>query len=88
MSELHPISGCGNTARKADVIFIHGLGGDAFATWRYGKDDSASWPHWLGKEFADVAVWSLDYPASPSKWLRVLGWFSRRCREKSYTMAL
>jgi hypothetical protein len=30
MSQLHEISGCGNSARKADVIFIHGLGGDAF----------------------------------------------------------
>jgi pimeloyl-ACP methyl ester carboxylesterase len=88
MSELHIISGCGNGERKADVLFIHGLGGDSFATWRHGKDDSTSWPHWLGKEFPDVGVWSLGYPASPSKWLRVRGWFSRRLREKGYTMSL
>ena len=87
MSELHPI-GCEKAQRTADVVFIHGLGGDAFTTWRHGQDDSSSWPHWLAQEFPQVQVWSLGYAASPSKWLRVPGWFSRRWREKSYTLAL
>lgn len=73
MSRLHQISGCDNAERKADVVFLHGLGGNAFATWRHGKDDSTSWPHWLGREFPDVGVWSLGYPASPTRWTRFLG---------------
>jgi tetratricopeptide (TPR) repeat protein/pimeloyl-ACP methyl ester carboxylesterase len=67
MSELIQISGCENYTRKADVVFVHGLGGDAHATWRYGKDNTTSWPHWLGEEFQEIGVWTLDYEASPTK---------------------
>ncbi len=49
MSVLHPISGCEQAERKADVEFVHGLGDDAFETWRHGEDDRTSWPHWLGQ---------------------------------------
>jgi len=56
LSRLHPISGCDDAARQADVVFVHGLGGDAFGTWRHGKDESTSWPHWLGPERALEAL--------------------------------
>ena len=80
MSPLIPISGCENTSRRADVIFVHGLGGDASETWRHGEDDSTSWPHWLGGDFPEIGVWSLSYAASPMKrlWLkRLLGFNSK-----------
>ena len=70
------------------MVFVHGLGGDAFATWRHGEDDSTSWPHWLGQEFPEVGVWSLGYAAAPTKWTRPLGWFSGRSRDAGYSMAL
>ena len=88
MSNLHPISGCENADRKADVIFVHGLGGDAFGTWRHGTDDSTSWPHWLGREFPEVGVWSLGYPASPTRWARLFRRFSKRQRDAGYSMSL
>src|SRR5882672_11013521 len=87
MSELHKISGCTDALRKADVLFIHGLGGDAFATWRSGEDKSTSWPHWLGEEFSDVGVWSLGYAASPTKFARWWHWFGGS-RDSGYSMAL
>jgi len=66
MAKLHRISeACDNPQRKADVVFIHGLGGDAFATWRHGEGDDTSWPHWLAAEFPDLGVWSLGYTAKP-----------------------
>jgi len=67
------------------VIFVHGLGGDYAATWRY--DQNSSWPHWLADEFPEVGVWSLEYAASPSRWGCILGFFSGD-RDAGYSMAL
>jgi tetratricopeptide (TPR) repeat protein len=85
---LHQISGCDISARKADVVFIHGLGGDPFTTWRYGKDESTSWPHWMGKEFPEAGIWSLGYAASPSRWMRLLPLIGRGSRDSGHSVAL
>ncbi len=62
------IYGCEST-RAADVVFVHGLGGDPLRTWRYGDDESTSWLHQFGPECKrEIAVWSLGYPASPTRW--------------------
>jgi tetratricopeptide (TPR) repeat protein len=88
VSRLHQISGCEQADRKADVVFIHGLGGDAFTTWRHAEDESTSWPHWLGEEFPEVGVWSLGYAASPTKWSRMRALLSSGQRDAGYGMAL
>jgi tetratricopeptide (TPR) repeat protein/pimeloyl-ACP methyl ester carboxylesterase len=88
MSQLIAISGCDNSTRKADVVFVHGLGGDAHGTWRNGVDDSTSWPHWLGEEFPEIGVWSLDYAASPTKWARIKRVFGFGSRDSGHSMAL
>src|SRR5687767_13609759 len=67
---------------------MHGLGGDAFTTWCNGNDQSISWPHWLGKEFPEVGIWSLGYAASPSGWTRLLRLIGRGSRDSGYSMAL
>ncbi|WP_054969877.1 hypothetical protein [Alicyclobacillus ferrooxydans] len=70
------------------MIFVHGLGGDPFATWRQGNNSESFWPKWLGDEFSDVGVWSLGYAASATKWGRVLGMFCTKQRDSGYSMSL
>jgi hypothetical protein len=70
-AQLHPISthpsGEVAATRELDVVFVHGLGGDPFGTWRYGEDESTSWPHWLAEEYGErIGVWSFGYPTSKS----------------------
>lgn len=88
MSVLHKISTSAGGNRVADVLFLHGLGGDAFSTWRCGKDQSTSWPHWLAEEFPDVGIWSLGYAASPTKRARGLRKWISGDRDAGHAMPL
>ena len=47
MDGLQKISGCDDADRVADVIFVHGLDGDARATWHPKDRPDAFWPAWL-----------------------------------------
>lgn len=84
LSQLHPITGTENRERKADLIFVHGLGGDAFDTW---SNKESFWPEWIGSEFPEVGVWTLAYAASPTKWLRILGRL-KKSRDAGHAMSL
>ena len=67
-SILHPIAKLDNA--KADVIFVHGLGGDPIATWQPKENNPAdSWPNWLASADETIGVYSLQYEAQPSAWL-------------------
>ena len=65
---LFQISGCSNEDREADVVFVHGLGGDAKQTWHPDGHPDKFWPKWLGEKLPNVGVWSLDYEAAKMKW--------------------
>lgn len=56
----------------ANVVFVHGLGGDNRTTWQCDESDKKTfWPQWLyedlntsrGGASVPVGVWSLGYPA-------------------------
>lgn len=55
----------------ADIVFVHGLGGDARLTWRV-RDDNTYWPKWLEEDLLGAnipcSVWALDYPAAATRW--------------------
>ena len=71
MSELIKVKveGCDNPNRTGDVIFVHGLDGDARSTWRPpGHAAGPAWPEWLSEDMPDVGVWLLGYEVPSSAW--------------------
>ena len=55
--------------KSANVIFFHGLGGDAHATWQADKDDKATfWLPWLAQDIEGLSVYSVGYEAPVSNW--------------------
>jgi tetratricopeptide (TPR) repeat protein len=54
---------------RASVVFVHGLGGHVYRTWRRGADDATFWPLWLAQDVEGLAVYSLAYEAPASNWL-------------------
>jgi pimeloyl-ACP methyl ester carboxylesterase len=66
--QLHAIE-CPKPADTiADVVFIHGLGGDHLTTWHPQKQPDAYWPLWLSQDIPSLRVWSLSYPADATRW--------------------
>lgn len=51
----------------ADILFIHGLGGDHKSSW-CADGDNTFWPLWLSEELNQFGVFSLNY-ASPKVFL-------------------
>ena len=67
-SVLHPIAARDNA--KADVIFVHGLGGHPFSTWQpQGHAPKDIWPYWLAAANEEISVYCLEYEAEPLAWL-------------------
>lgn len=69
-NDLIEIYGCQNQERLGDVIFVHGLGGNARGTWhpKGRNDDDNFWLVWLGEELPEVGIWSLGYEVEPFRW--------------------
>ncbi len=62
------IIGCSNADRTADVVFVHGLDGDATTTWHPKDKPDDYWPKWIGEDIPQAGVWSVDYEARSLKW--------------------
>ena len=70
---LHPVYR--NQSHDYDVIFIHGLLGNIFRTWRQNdkckqaSDYTWSWPiSWLAKEMQEMRILAVDYFTYLSDW--------------------
>ncbi|APC72384.1 alpha/beta fold hydrolase [Pseudomonas aeruginosa] len=51
-----------------DVIFVHGLGGEARSTWMHNPNDHTTlWPKWIGEDVG-CNVWVAGYGAALSGW--------------------
>jgi triacylglycerol esterase/lipase EstA (alpha/beta hydrolase family) len=75
MADGPPLKCFGSRDREnpvADVIFVHGLGGDAIETWSVFKGEKAAsngWPAWLAEDLPSVQVSSVEYDAAATKWV-------------------
>src|SRR5882724_1723265 len=54
---------------RLNVVFVHGLGGSAYGTWRQGADGDSFWPVWLARDIPGLTAWTLDYAAATTNWL-------------------
>ncbi len=61
LKPVHPEHAGATRPVAMDIVFIHGLGGDWEATWRF--DEHRFWPSWLADAHPQVQVWCLGYPA-------------------------
>jgi pimeloyl-ACP methyl ester carboxylesterase len=68
MSELIKVLGCDNPGRTGDIVFVHGLDGNARTTWRSVGQSGSSWPDWLGEDLPNVGVWLFSYEVPSSAW--------------------
>jgi len=50
---------------KLDLIFVHGLEGDALKSWRFEYQDS--WHTWIASALPNVNIWSLGYRLRASR---------------------
>ena len=68
MTQLIKIAGW-SAGVRLNVVFVHGLGGNPYGTWRRGAEGSAFWPEWLARDIPGLAAWTLAYDAPPTNWL-------------------
>jgi hypothetical protein len=68
MTQLIKVAGW-EGATRLNVVFVHGLGGHAYDTWRRGPGTESFWPDWLSRDIPGLSAWVLAYDAPPSNWL-------------------
>jgi hypothetical protein len=84
--ELLLIHGCQNPQRAGDVVFVHGLNGDAHHYWCYESKPENYWPAWVGEDLPNVGVWSLGYETAAFKTRKLS--FLRRSGYRGFAMPL
>lgn len=67
MTGLIKVAGWEGGARL-HVVFVHGLGGHAYDTWRQSAEGTF-WPVWLSRDIPGLVAWTLAYEAPPTNWL-------------------
>ena len=89
MVRLYTLHEGGHEPRAA-ALFVHGLDGDPEETWNFHpRSRRTLWPVWLKETLPDLAVHSIEYEASISRWGNghALGIEERAASLRSYLTA-
>jgi hypothetical protein len=73
VAQLIKLASCTGEPR-ASVIFVHGISGHCYDTWRKNKHlevdaDATFWPRWLAEDVDGLVIYTLAYEAPVSNWL-------------------
>lgn len=68
MSMLHDIEG-GSGNEQLRIILFHGLNGHYTKTWASSDRNEDFWPNWLLADAPGTRITTVEYDASPSKWI-------------------
>src|SRR4051794_26528826 len=55
--------------KRGNVVFVHGLGGHPYDTWRRGANGGTFWPVWLAEDVRGLSVFSYGYVSPPTNWI-------------------
>src|SRR5258707_7917075 len=53
---------------RVNVVFVHGLGGHAYDSWRRNSKDDTFWPVWLSRDMPGLVAWTRDYEFALANW--------------------
>ncbi len=56
-------------SRRVNVVFIHGLNGHPYRSWRGKAGDETFWPRWLAQDIPGTAVFTLGYVSPATNWV-------------------
>lgn len=81
MASLKLITKAKGDSPDLNLVFVHGLGDDSISAWSSDKKKTKTfWPRWLAKEYPNIRIWTLDYDASKTEWLRDVSSISKQAR--------
>jgi tetratricopeptide (TPR) repeat protein len=67
VAQLHKVAEWSGQ-KRANVVFVHGLGGHPSDTWQSTEEMESFWPRWLGEDVPGLSVFTLGYYAPFSDW--------------------